>query len=134
MTVHLNASTSPRVPDSRRAILEAIQLVRFENHRCRRRILRPRGIARERLARLRWRIAERACSSLGACGLSGGGDHMSEENSTFGTSTRANWRDPESYKHFLELDRQGWAWEWLKRNLDFLAPVDKLLCKEPASI
>ena len=24
-----------------------------------------------------------------------------------------------SYRHLLELDRAGWAWEWLRRNSDF---------------
>ena len=24
-----------------------------------------------------------------------------------------------SYRHLLELDRAGWAWEWLRRNPDF---------------
>lgn len=34
---------------------------------------------------------------------------------------RPDWRDPESYKHLQKLDRAGWAWEWLKRNPDFIA-------------
>ena len=24
-----------------------------------------------------------------------------------------------SYRHLLELDRAGWAWEWLRRNPNF---------------
>ena len=25
------------------------------------------------------------------------------------------------YAHLLELDRAGWAWEWLRRNPDFVS-------------
>jgi hypothetical protein len=25
------------------------------------------------------------------------------------------------YTHLLDLDRAGWAWEWLRRNPDFIA-------------
>ena len=32
-----------------------------------------------------------------------------------------NWRDPNSYKPLLKLDRAGWAWEWLRRNPDYIA-------------
>ena len=31
-----------------------------------------------------------------------------------------NWRDAESYRHLLDLDRAGWAWEWLRRNPDYV--------------
>lgn len=34
---------------------------------------------------------------------------------------RPDWRDPESYKHLQKLFRAGWAWEWLKRNPEFIA-------------
>lgn len=27
-----------------------------------------------------------------------------------------NWRDGDSYRPLLQLDREGWAWEWLRRN------------------
>ena len=26
-----------------------------------------------------------------------------------------------TYGHLLDLDRAGWAWEWLRRNPDFIA-------------
>jgi hypothetical protein len=26
-----------------------------------------------------------------------------------------------SYRHLLELDRAGWAWEWLRRNPNFVS-------------
>ena len=44
---------------------------------------------------------------------------MSKEKTVPGISPRADWRDPESYKPLIDLDRAGWAWEWLKRNPDF---------------
>jgi len=28
----------------------------------------------------------------------------------------ANWRDGAGYRHLLDVDRAGWAWEWLRRN------------------
>jgi hypothetical protein len=30
-----------------------------------------------------------------------------------------DWRDREQYRHMLDLDRAGWAWEWLRRNPDY---------------
>jgi hypothetical protein len=30
-----------------------------------------------------------------------------------------DWRDAEQYRHMLDLDRAGWAWEWLRRNPDY---------------
>jgi hypothetical protein len=32
---------------------------------------------------------------------------------------RPDWRDPEQYRDLLDLDRPGWAWEWLRRNPDY---------------
>ncbi len=37
---------------------------------------------------------------------------------------RPDWRSAESYKDLLELDREGWAWIWLKRNPDYVARLD----------
>jgi len=34
---------------------------------------------------------------------------------------RPDWRSAESYKDLLKLDREGWAWTWLKRNPDYIA-------------
>src|SRR5690242_269369 len=36
-----------------------------------------------------------------------------------GPDGRPDWRDPEQYRHPLDLDRAGWAWEWLRRNPDY---------------
>lgn len=51
---------------------------------------------------------------------------MSKENTVPGISPRADWRDPESYKSLVDLDRAGWAWEWLKRNPDFATAAGRL--------
>lgn len=59
---------------------------------------------------------------------------MSKDTSTPGIGSRADWRDPDNYKHLLELDRAGWAWEWLKRNPDFLSAFNQLPPNQPASI
>jgi hypothetical protein len=32
----------------------------------------------------------------------------------------ADWRDEQQYLHLLDLDRAGWAWEWLRRNPDYI--------------
>lgn len=46
---------------------------------------------------------------------------MSEEISQEpGEPSRASWRDPTNYKSLLTLDRSGWAWEWLRRNPDYI--------------
>ena len=46
---------------------------------------------------------------------------MSKEKTAPGISPRAGWRESDSYRPLLELDRAGWAWEWLRRNPDFSA-------------
>ena len=51
---------------------------------------------------------------------------MTKENAAPGISPGADCRDPENYKHLLELDRAGWAWEWLKRNPDFIAAIERV--------
>lgn len=54
---------------------------------------------------------------------------MSEEKIAPGISTGSrhskatDWRDPESYKPLLDLDRAGWAWEWIRRSPGFRASV-----------
>lgn len=30
--------------------------------------------------------------------------------------TPPDWRDVGQYRHLLDLDRAGWAWEWLRRH------------------
>ncbi len=35
------------------------------------------------------------------------------------TLARPDWRDFEQYRHLLDLDRAGWAWEWLRRRPDY---------------
>jgi hypothetical protein len=32
---------------------------------------------------------------------------------------RPDWRDAEQYRHLLDLDRAGWAWEWLRRHAEY---------------
>jgi hypothetical protein len=41
---------------------------------------------------------------------------MSEEE----TPDRPDWRDVEQYRYLLDLDRAGWAWEWLRRHRDYV--------------
>jgi hypothetical protein len=42
------------------------------------------------------------------------------------TPDRPDWRDIEQYRHLLDLDRAGWAWEWLRRRPDYVGDdVDK---------
>lgn len=40
--------------------------------------------------------------------------------------SHADWRDPANYKSLLNLDRVGWAWEWLRRNPDYIALTAQL--------
>lgn len=44
---------------------------------------------------------------------------------------RANWRDPTNYKSLLTLDRAGWAWEWLRRNPDYIARTNQIPTRSP---
>lgn len=52
---------------------------------------------------------------------------MSEEISQEpGEPSRASWRDPTNYRSLLTLDRCGWAWEWLRRNPDYIHLTTRL--------
>lgn len=51
---------------------------------------------------------------------------MRNENSSPGTNLRASGRKPDDYRRLAGLDRTGWAWEWLRRNPDFLGAVSKI--------
>jgi len=42
-----------------------------------------------------------------------------------------DWRDAEQYRHMLDLDRAGWAWEWLRRNPDYAEGEQDGFQKEP---
>lgn len=55
---------------------------------------------------------------------------MSSESSS-GRGGLPDWRDPEQYRHLLDLDRAGWAWEWLRRNPDYAGSVPELPATEP---
>ena len=42
-----------------------------------------------------------------------------------------DWRDREQYRHMLDLDRAGWAWEWLRRNPDYADGESEESPKQP---
>ena len=51
---------------------------------------------------------------------------MSEETAVpSGINPRDDWRDPSNYQPLLKLDRVGWAWEWLRRNPEFVTAMPK---------
>jgi transcriptional regulator len=37
-----------------------------------------------------------------------------------GRQPRPNWRDASSYDYTRDLTREGWAWEFLRRNQDYV--------------
>ena len=39
---------------------------------------------------------------------------------------RADWRSPDAYEHLRSFDAPGFAWEYLRRNSDFLQERRKL--------
>jgi hypothetical protein len=44
---------------------------------------------------------------------------------------KPDWRDEAQYRHLLDVDRPGWAWEWLRRSPDYVqdernAPVSDI--------
>ena len=41
---------------------------------------------------------------------------------------RADWRDAQQYRPLLDYDCVGWAGEWLRRNPEFLADVQRVPC------
>lgn len=43
--------------------------------------------------------------------------------------SRPDYRNLSQYRHMLELDRAGWAWEWLRRNPDY-----ERACGEDATV
>lgn len=48
---------------------------------------------------------------------------MPEERSAPGPDSGATWRDCEHYRPLRRIDRAGWAWEWLRRDPDFITAV-----------
>jgi len=52
---------------------------------------------------------------------------MAKENSSHGINPHAIERGLSGDRHLLELDRTGWAWEWLRRNGDFIAAASEML-------
>jgi hypothetical protein len=53
---------------------------------------------------------------------------MASEETAPGINPRADWRDAQDYKPLLDLDRVGWAGEWLRRNPEFLADLRRMHC------
>lgn len=41
------------------------------------------------------------------------------ETGTAAPKGQPDWRNADDYRHLLDLDRAGWAWEWLRRNLEY---------------
>ncbi|WP_366520761.1 transcriptional regulator domain-containing protein [Acidocella sp.] len=39
-----------------------------------------------------------------------------------------DWRDAQQYSDLLELDRSGWAWEWLRRHAAYEGDTSPLVC------
>jgi hypothetical protein len=77
----------------------------------------------------------RSCrSDLVANREAGGGNAMKDSDEDAREKERPDWRSAESYKDLLQLDREGWAWIWLKRNPDYTArldgrrPLESLVC------
>ena len=58
---------------------------------------------------------------------------MMEEQSSPGIRPRADWRDPKGYEPLLQLDRSGWATEFLKRNSAFAAALRLTRDRQPAT-
>ena len=52
---------------------------------------------------------------------------MSKETA-FRVNPGADWRDPEQYSPLLDYDCVGWAGEWLRRNPDFVADMQRAPC------
>lgn len=53
---------------------------------------------------------------------------MASEETAPGINPRADWRNAQDYKPLLNLDRVGWAGEWLRRNPEFLADLRRMHC------
>lgn len=58
---------------------------------------------------------------------------MMEEQSPAGAIARADWRNPKGYEPLLQLDRPGWATEFLKRNSAFVATLRLTRDRQPAT-
>ena len=52
---------------------------------------------------------------------------MAEETAS-DVRPRADWRDAEHYRPLLDYDCVGWAGEWLRRNPEFVADVQRAPC------
>lgn len=47
-----------------------------------------------------------------------------DEHEVAGAKAKPDWRNPDDYRHLLDLDRAGWAWEWLRRHRDYVGEGD----------
>lgn len=47
-----------------------------------------------------------------------------DEHEVAGANAKPDWRNPDDYRHLLDLDRAGWAWEWLRRRRDYVGDGD----------
>jgi hypothetical protein len=43
-----------------------------------------------------------------------------------------DWREPEQYRNLLDLDRAGWAWEWVRRHPDYKGEIDDEMRRDGA--
>ena len=41
--------------------------------------------------------------------------------------TPPDWRDAQQYRYLLDLDRAGWAWEWLRRHVAYEGAASHLV-------
>ncbi|MCU4161897.1 DUF6499 domain-containing protein [Acidiphilium sp. AL] len=48
-----------------------------------------------------------------------------DEDEVAGAKAKPDWRNPDDYRHLLDLDRAGWAWEWLRRHRDHVGEGDQ---------
>ncbi|WP_407932561.1 transcriptional regulator domain-containing protein [Acidiphilium iwatense] len=53
------------------------------------------------------------------------GSHRWTKHEVAGAKAKPDWRNPDDYRHLLDLDRAGWAWEWLRRHRDYVGEVDQ---------
>lgn len=113
---------SSRFFDSHSEIVESASAAVIDSDRRRRRSAQSmRGLLRDGSPSLRRRISNCAPSFDVARNRTGGHNLMMEEQSPPGIGARVDWRDPKSSEPLLQLDRAGWAGEFLKRNCDFVA-------------
>lgn len=69
-----------------------------------------------------------ALGMLSCTGLMGGGTPMQKMSHIDTALSRPDWQGADGYKILWNVDRSGWAWQWLRRDANFKEALKSSTC------